>query len=187
VENENKVAYCPVWEGCIECYVKNKVSKELWRFKRINYEYNDLVNEAYLVFHECRSRFKNKYPTLKENQSLFMSYFKRCLHNLFYDFGVDSSKIKMNIVDKDLSEIDYSLGDDDKKSLSLILKDAPKEVKQVLSIIMNSPLELLEFMGFTKKNSRSIFNNKKLCDLIGVNSVEVNLVDMVKKYLLGTI
>jgi hypothetical protein len=166
--------YKPVWEGVIEGYATNQISKNLWKFLWIGYEFDDLYQESWMVFDTCR----NQYLEMDTPQH-FMSLYKTALHNKFYDLNIKSSLDREYLEDYDLME--YYLPDR-RKSIVLDLDKAPSEVRTALSLIFNAPSEILELIGFTKKNSRGFLNNKKLCSLLGLD-FEIDLVDRIKTFL----
>lgn len=166
--------YKPVWEGVIEGYATNEINKNLWKFLWIGYEFEDLKQEAWLVFNTCRSQYLEI-----DTPQHFMSLFKTALHNKFYDLNMKSSLDKEYLGDFDLME--YCLPDR-RRSFILDLGKASREVKAALSLIFDAPSEILELIGFTKKNSRGFLNNKKLCVLLGLD-FEVDLVGEIKAFL----
>ena len=124
--------YEPCWEGSVQGYVKNMVAKNLWKFTALGYEFEDLYHEAYLVFAYCKKKHQNIYPTLNENQRRFMALFKQSYHNHFYDLAIKSSQLKLYEMQEDLSEFAFLLKCPGRKDSTSILRNAPKEVKQVL-------------------------------------------------------
>lgn len=170
------MSYEPEWEGKIEGYSKNQISKNLWKFVMLGYEYDDLLHEAVLVFCYCRDKY------IVETPQHFMSLFKTALHNRFYDFAQSSSVEKSHQI---VQELDFNLlggSVKEESTFRVLLKSAPQEVKQVLSLVLNAPTEVLEGIGFRNKGSRGFTANRKLCGLLGYNPDEVNLVQITKSY-----
>lgn len=166
--------YKPVWEGVIEGYAKNYSSKNLWRFNSIDYEYDELICEAYLVFRKCKKKYKGK------DAPLFMNYFKQSLMNRFNTLTLRSFKLKENVVSGCVSEREDLI--DVNSKFNELLMAAPKEVKDVVSLIFNSPRELLKAVGFFKKKSRGFYNNKLLCELLGYDERHWDLSKSVQEY-----
>lgn len=162
-----------IWEGVVEGYAKNYSAHNLWRLESI-YEYDELICEAYLVFRKCKKKFKGK------DAPLFMSYFKEALKNKFNTLSKRVYKYEMNIVSGCISDREDLTDIDNKFSELLIM--APKEVKEVISLIFNSPRELLEAVGFFKNKNRGLYNNKLLCKLLGYDSQHWDLSKALQEY-----
>ena len=173
------MTYIPQWQGAIEAYSKNQVRANLWKLEALGYDFEDLLHVAVECFCVCRDRYK------VENAKHFMGLFKMCLHNKFYDLArvaslergliVETSENVLNFLNQGFCESEGTF--------RVLLKNAPTEIKQVLSLVLNAPNELLESIGFSKKKDKGFCANKRLCRLLGYNSDEINLVQRVKEYL----
>lgn len=168
--------YQPVWSGVIEGYTKNQVFKNLWRFASVGYEYEDALHDGYIVYTDCAKGFNGK------DAAQFMAYFKTALYNQFNDMGRLSIAERENLIDGCVSE-KINLQGSCADQTVFIIKEASKEVRDVFELLFNMPFELLEELGFFKKKSRGVHNNKLLCELLGYDSKQYDLVDMVKSYL----
>jgi len=164
--------FTPTWEGLCESYSKRKISLELWKFKKAGYEFVDMVHEAWLAFDYCR-----KYTC--ENHAHFFSLFKKVLNSRC----VDIAKYELDL---GVSPIEYPKNTPIKSEAELLvlLTNMPKEVEEVLNLILNTPTEIIEQHGINKKGSKG-WCNTRLCEMLGYNPNKINLVKMVDNYFLG--
>lgn len=166
----------------IECAVHNlwqqggldKFSmKYIWKnysfFKKSGKEFDDLFHETYIIFHACCEKFKG------ENKKQFVAYYKTALHNNMMQFRVDSIEDDNNLVEGCVSDMPY-LVDHVNSNLGIFFRYLSDEAKVVIAFLFNSPRELLEDIGFMNHKSKGVFNNKKLCDLLGYDSRQIDLV-----------
>lgn len=161
--------YIPVWEGVVEGYSKNQVSKNLWRFSSIGYEYEDVLHECFIVFDKCKKGFTGK------DAPQFMEYYKIALNNAFTDLCLKARDHKDNLMDEDISDMQEIIGSTkvyNKKQLTT-------ECKEVLDLILNTPAEILQMLGFCNKYNRWVHNNKLLCKLLDYDCEQHNLVELV--------
>lgn len=165
--------YTPIWEGVVKGYAINKINLDLWKFNWLGYEFDDLYQEAWLIFYSCKEEYKEI-----DTPQHFMSLFKTALHNRFYDLSQKSSLDKDNLTD---TELEYCYKHSEEHNFFLNLDQASEEVRMVLNLVFNAPSELLEWIGFQKKSSKGFLNNKKMCQLLGIE--ETDLVGKVKSFL----
>lgn len=147
------MSYVPEWKGPIEGYVVNFLSKQLWRVRPL-LEHDDAMQEAYLVFLRTASR----YP-LEDTPQHFMALFKTSLTNEFHDLSKKATAARTAISMSDLRSVDDDGGamtvpeavgeTDNMGALSLMVKQAPREVLMVLNLFLNAPGELLELAHST--------------------------------------
>ena len=161
--------YVPEWEGVFEKYSCKKIHDNLWRMQNIGYEFEDLYQEAAVVFCECRSRYN------VENARHFMSIYSKALHDRFYDLAIKSYKsiATSDFDDDDNSKyepLDFSQGE-----LRLKLGSLSDELKQVMNLIINAPEEMLK--AFNLKNGRGL--NNKMCKLLGLDG---NVIERLKEH-----
>jgi len=146
--------YVPEWKGPIEGYVMNQLAKQLWRVRPL-LEHEDAMQEAYVVFLRCAAR----YPLMDTPQH-FMALFKVSWANEFTDWSNKATNARKAMPMSDLNRMDEdgemndapidSVGETDNMgALSLMVKQAPREVLMVLSLFLNAPGELLELAQST--------------------------------------
>lgn len=159
--------YRPKWTGTFEAFTKNYVRKDLWRFQHLNYEFEDLISEAYCKFLKC----KKDYP-ITDTPQHFMALYKTALRNKFYDLAMEStyhkdvchiedmysddSDERVHVLDKEHSE---PFGSD----LGLLLRKAPQEIKDVLKVVFETPAELVTMF----KKPRKQYSNVELGEKVG--------------------
>lgn len=173
--------YIPTWTGSIEGYSKNYCIKNLWKFLPLSYDLEDLMQESYVVFLKCQMR----YPEIDTPQH-FMSLFKSALHNYLFDLSKPYLMEVQHLVylPEEVNLENFSFAEEE-ATLRILLSQAPKEVKQVLNLLFNAPIELLDMIGFnsTDRRGKSLVScNKKLCALLGYDPRCVDLVGMLKSY-----
>lgn len=169
----------PQWEGVIEGYSKNYIQKNLWKYVHLDFEREDLLHEAVIVFCDCRDKYKDTVDTPQHFMALFMT----ALHNRFWEIAQESCSTKENVVDEDVLDvrgINIHIGEEG--SLRILIKQAPQEIKEVLVLAFNAPAELLDAIGFNEKGSRNFFNNVKLCNMLGKDPKRIDLVQQMRDY-----
>lgn len=173
--------YTPKWPGPVEGYVVNYIRANLWRFEALGYDFDDLFNESWIVFARCLKN--HEFVSGKH----FMGFFKTALHNSLFDL------MKKCIREKEYREftsedqpMESFASIEEQASLRIMLSQAPKEIKEVFTLLFNAPTELLESIGFGKptKRGQKTITNRKLCEYLGYNPAHINLIQMVKEYLL---
>lgn len=170
--------FIPQWEGSIEAYSKKYIQRNMWKFYYMGYERDDILHEAVIVFCDCRDKYVNKVT----EPAHFMALFKTSIHNRFLEIASESIAKKEFEVFNEEDEYTLDRVIDEESTIAIMLKQAPKEVKDVLSLALNAPKELLESIGFMKKRNRSFLNNAKLCRLLGKDPKSINLIRMTEEY-----
>lgn len=160
--------YRPKWAGTFEAFTKNEVRKNLWRFKYLNQEFEDILSEAYYKFLKC----KKDYPIVDTPQH-FMALYKTALHRRFYDLAMESTYYKDTVRVEDM----YSTDDSDERvhildkeysepfgsDLGLLLRKAPQEIKDVLRVVFEAPAEMITMF----KKPRKQYSNVELSEKVG--------------------
>lgn len=173
--------HVPKWPGPVEGYVKNYIRTNLWRYEALGYDFDDLINEAWIVFARCTKNHEFKSP------EHFMGFFKTALHNSFFDIMKKSIKeLKYRkFIDNEETTIEDFSQVEEQGTLRVLLSQAPKEIKEVFNLLFNAPTEILEALGFgmVTKRGQKMLSNRKLCSFLGYNPTNVNLIKMIKEYL----
>jgi hypothetical protein len=131
--------YEPEFAGPIEGYVHNFLKTNFWKVSR-SMEYEDCIQEARLVFLECKSR----YPVV-DNPKWFMSLFKRAWFTHFVDLASSDTKAKAEVTEFDETPVLESVvGDDHPGMVLMMIEKAPQEIKSVMALLINAPTELIE-------------------------------------------
>ena len=194
------------WEGPFEKYSAGVIRKNMWRFWGMH-EFDDLLQEAACVFYEVRRDYANKVDSPQHLMAIFKTALFR---KVVYDMSQKARKKK----DRELTEcmIPDLVGEAGQHSptiraasfsklervamqgdfnpypsshMSVLLKEAPKQVRQVFSLLTSMTTEVATVIETAQKaQRRACFNNKHLCDLLGYDSSEIDLVGMCQEYML---
>jgi hypothetical protein len=160
-------SYNPQWDGFIEGYVTNYLHQNYWRVQHYM-EYEDVVQEARVVFY----RVKNKYGKL-EHPKHFMALFKTSWVREFTDLANAATKVSEASYEMGNTEqdefMDVLCGDlENDGMLSIMMQQAPEEVKKVLKLFLTTPVEALNQMSMVWKwRGKNIeFGNQHLCEIL---------------------
>lgn len=175
--------YIPVFAGPIEGWTVRWSSQHLWRVAEAM-EWDDVMQEAYLVFLRC----SNKYPVLDTPQH-FMALYKRAWVNHFNDLSTEVSRNRaasLSLDDDGESQgIQEPAGDlDTNGHLRIMIEEAPKEVRMVLSLLLNAPQELVDvaLAGWNGTDRRKTANgSKRICQMLGLPQ-HLDVMGMVRDY-----
>lgn len=181
--------FTPIWEGPIEGYATNYLSKNGWRAQ--GYSWEDLMQEAYLVFLECKERYSSSgAERIVDTPQWFMALFKRCLFTRMTDLSNTSTATKA------ISESDLSSDGDEFSFDNLpgpigvsyefleLIERAPREVAMVLSLLFEAPNEVLEMAQEAWRSSgrKKVQGNVFLCNLLGLDPARIHLPTAVSNY-----
>ncbi len=163
--------YEPQYAGPIEGWVVNYLKTNMWRVER-SMERDDVLQEAYLVFLRCST----KYPVLDTPQH-FMALYKMAWVREFTDLANRDTKLRAEVpdhvnLDDESPMYREPIGETDNEGrLALLLRDAPREVVMVLNLILNAPQELVDvvFSGWTGRDRRRRDGgSSKVCAALGL-------------------
>jgi hypothetical protein len=165
------MAYTPTFTGSIEGWTVNYCKLNFWRVNG-SMEWDDLMQEAYLVFLRC----VGKYPELETPQH-FMALYKTAWFHAFTDFAHVDTKLRLLVSETTLTqegeEVSYEpIGDlNHDGSLATLIRQAPKEVLMVLNLFLSAPTEIVE-MALTSWKGRdrrcSTGGSKRICQMLGL-------------------
>lgn len=171
--------FFPVYKGAIEGFVKNYSVKNLWRVESSVHSLDDIFQDSYILFLEL----KKKYGKDVNNPKWFMSLYKVSFINYF-------NKLSNRRTDfYDLKNLDIFNNKDfssDDSYFSVLLSEAPHEIKAVLNLFINSPKDLLDdiFRSWKVRGKRKDDGNAFLCELLGLNKEDVDIKKSFKDYFL---
>ena len=174
--------YIPEFKGPIQGWSINYCRQNYWRVQR-SMPWEDLMQEVYIVFLRCR----NKYGKLEEAKH-FMALFKTAWTRQFTTFAnLDTEGrfiVEMAPARED-AEAPEAVGDTSHDGeLSLMLKQAPREVTMVLNLLLNAPTEILDIAlsGWNGKDSRCrAGGSKRICQMLGLPQ-HLDVMGMVSDY-----
>jgi len=152
----------------IEKYTKKTVKINLWKVKHINYEFNDLLHDLFMVYKDCCKNIKTN------DKQAFMSYYKSAINNYIINLAKKDTEYFDNIVSINEDFLPYLLDNEINFKLKCTL--APKRIKEVLRIIDSKKYKNLF------KGKRGYRNNDKLCSILGYNKHKINLIQETISY-----
>ena len=154
--------------------------------------FDDVYQEAYIKFMEIEKRYAGSI----DSPQWFMSLFKTALANKITDLANMNQRLKRQVCFVELEEqredgssLSYQeslIGCLDMDGeLEVKLDRAPREVRQVLSLVIDTPKELRTAMSktWTNNGKRMDGGNQFLCKMLGFNPRQVDLVELVQSYL----
>lgn len=139
-----RIPYVPRWVGPIEGHAVN-VSKSFFSQLCAFYEFDDLLQEAYIVFMKC----KRAYPKV-DNRAWFMGIFKNALRNRMIGL-LEHRATRYNFIE-DVTDIEEPVKDDN-TFLGIVLRELPCDVQELLAT----------FVGSSEQKSRAAY--RKLCKM----------------------
>lgn len=174
-----------MWEGAPRKYAQRVIRKQLWRIAT-TCDFDDAMQEAYLVYLRCA----RKYAYRVDNEAWFMALYKSALSRELVNLANDDTAYRevITLVDPcgdDATMIDLLAGSEDGEGeLAVTLRWAPDEVREVLTLLLNAPTELLRVFtaSWAKHGSTERYGSKLLCRVLG-RPEDANLLQRVRKYL----
>ena len=127
------------WEGEIAGYTVNFLARQHWKITRTT-PWEDAMQEAYVVFLRCKQR----YPDVEARH--FMALYKTSLGRHFINLANNATKDRcltplsegaMGVV------IDPVGATDNDGALATAIRQAPDEVRMVLSLLLNAPQHMM--------------------------------------------
>lgn len=187
-------SFRPEWKGPIEGFVVNTIKRNFWRLKK-SYQFEDLFQEAYLLFLELEKRYSGKV----DNPRWFMSLYSRSLINRITDFANETTKLqaetalseavpktngKEKIAKEDARDMIPGELRNEGELISL-LDSAPGEIASVLNVLLGAPTEFLELLtaSWRVQRRKNECGNKFLCALVGYNPKHIDIESQIKEYL----
>lgn len=177
--------YSPEFKGAIEGWIVNHTTKNHWRVRR-SHDRADLMQEAYIVF----MRVQAKYPGLGQPQH-FMALFKTAWTRRFTDLANLDTQSRFQVEhpmrrfdDGESAELE-AIGDRDNDGmLSVMLRQAPDEVKMVLNLFLSAPQELLDLaLGSWNGVDRrcKAGGSRKICQILGL-PLDLDVMQLTEDY-----
>lgn len=127
-----------VFKGVIEGYLVNQIHANAWRFKNVM-GVEDALQEGYIMF----AHNAELYPDVEPAH--FMALYKTTLERRIIDWSrksTDACHVSLN--DAEGNSLDVAGDVENDGYLSVLIKQAPAEVTQVLTLFLNAPTELLQ-------------------------------------------
>lgn len=176
--------YIPTFEGAIEGWLHNFLTKNLWRVERTK-DRDDCMQEAYCVF----LRVAEAYPDV-DGPAHFMSLFKTSWERAFHDFSTADTMVRAGeLLNDGRPQLNEPMGDTcNEGELRVMLRQAPREVQMVLNLMLRAPQEILDIAlaGFFPRDRRrrsgiSAEASARINALLGL-PLEMNTLERVREY-----
>lgn len=170
------MGYVVEWDGVVEKRTKKFAYSNVWRVEHMGFDALDLYQEAWFVF----DKVKGRYGKTVVNEAHFLSLYIQAL-----EWRTCRLSRKSVIAHKNVYEFNcvsnMEVQQPDSGSYRNILEGATKEIKEVLTLIFDTPTDMLEALGIYKQKRRVFLDNDKLCYLLGYTGVD--LLKCLKDYL----
>ena len=159
------LAYSPEWNGYYDGYLANFLSTNYWRVQSLM-EYEDCKQEAALVF----AKLVNRYGCVDTPQH-FMALFKSAWVNRFNDLSKKDTRFRRmaygDVYESSLEGLEDSRCDYNEGMLSVMMQQAPAEIKSVLRLFLTAPVEALDSLA-RMMGTKEQFTEKQLCTILGL-------------------
>lgn len=120
----------------------------------------------------------------------FMSLFKKTLSRRFINLSKKDTARQAEITFSDLlgddgsvetlhRGVDYNYG-----MLLVMIEEAPEEVRSVINLMFDCPREVMDMLisQWTPSGHRGTYQNRFLCEMLGKDPDQVDLVELCKDY-----
>jgi hypothetical protein len=162
------------FEGPIKGYLVNQMQRGKWRVAATMTE-DDIMQDGYEVFARCARR----YPDVEPQH--FMALFKTAWYRHMCDVSLLDTEARRIVSTHgghnfygssfELNKPLDTVGDlDNDGYVQTLVRQAPSEVKQVLTLLLNAPSELLELaMSSWRRNGKNdAGGNKQVSQWLGL-------------------
>lgn len=157
------------WESNIKGFSVNYINSNLWRFKESSYSFDDLLQEAWIVFDYCKKKYKNTSP------ANFMTLYKKALFCSLFDLGKREEKEQLLTIEspeiyenKKAEALDYNL----------MLQDIPEIMRNIVELLTDPPDDVKNYIENKK------ITNLFLCQLLDLNPNIINIKKLIINYFL---
>lgn len=142
MRNDPVAYYRPRWKGEVEGYLTNFLAKNMWRIAR-TLDHEEAMQEGWLVFAKVRDRYCGpKAERVLSQGAHFMALFKTSWQRRFDDLAKTDTKYRAVVGDYEPSS-DAAGELENDGYLATLLRQAPEEVRVVLTMFLGAPQELL--------------------------------------------
>lgn len=143
------------YKGAVEGYVVNFLTRNYWRVQG-SMDRDDVMQESYWVY----LRVARKYPDVESKH--LMALFKTAWGNHFTDLALgNTEKMKEETILDDPSSTTEVVGEVENTGfLSILVQQAPSEVKQVLSLFLHAPTEVYALFFDVNQREYNRYKNR---------------------------
>lgn len=164
--------------GHVEGYVNNYLRVQFWRVAQ-SMEWNECINEAWLVWDRVCRKYPNTEP--KHKMALFQRAWSNQFHNLSNVNTKNKAEITSSDVADDLDPIDLvPCSDGNQGELFVLIERAPDEVRQVALAMLDAPQDVFELICKMIGQRKTYEANARLCRHIGADYCD--LIGKVRRY-----
>lgn len=149
----------------VKPHVLNFLHKNYWKIKDLM-SWEDAIGEAQLQFIRTIRRLEKRQCKI-ENERHLMTLFKTSWSRHFITLANKATKERvLSIYIEPDSLMNYIGEYDNNQYVQFLIEAAPKEIKQVLGLMIKAPEELSQTLQMTFRTNRLQFN-AKLSQLLG--------------------
>lgn len=181
-----RVKFDPQFQGVFERYARKVIRRNMWRLNRVT-TLDDMMQEAYLIFDDVVRIYVRNGDV--DNPRWLMELFKTSLSNHIHDVSRNNTKSRESqLVEADpdsrrslIAEIE-----DNEGMIYSMVRDAPEEVREVLTLFLNCPREVMDMIvdAWRARGKRKALGNEHLCAMLGKDPRRVDLISEVESYFL---
>lgn len=155
-------SYIPIFKGIIEGWTMNYLAANYWRVEQ-SMERRDCLQEAWLVF----AKIAERYPDVEAPH--FFALYRTAWTRRFDDLSTRDSRVRSHEIvrgryadaDREMTIGPEHIGElSNAGELLVALRQAPREVRMVLELVLRAPQEVVE-MALAGRGER-------LCGLLGI-------------------
>lgn len=162
------------FEGRLRGWTVNHVSRNYWRVES-TMERDDVMQESYLTFLKVKAR----YAGVVDEPAHFMALYKTAWTRRFTDLANADTARRVEISSDrsgpdgeartSVEELTAGETDNDGR-LAVLLRQAPREVMQVVNLFLSCPQEILDLalQSWQGDRRRSDTSSRKVCQLLGL-------------------
>jgi hypothetical protein len=159
-------------------------------FKRVasdSYQFDDLLQDGYVIYCDCKRRYVDEGDGRVKNQAHFMSLFKRCFSNHITDTAYKRSRspeIPLHDTGQE-DQLDEDLvgHEDEIASFMVLVRQAPIEIRKVVNLFTTAEgLRGLQAPTRIKLDGSRETTHSKLCRLVGMDPSKGDLPQAIRDY-----
>lgn len=176
----------PPFEGTLEGFTKKYLNSHGWRLQSA-FEFDDLMQEAYIVYLKCKRAYEGKI----DNAAWFMGLYKSSLARRVHDLSKETTVINELVpLEQSVNGDDFNLLDvlslvqsETDGYMEILKRQMPEELRAVFSFLENAPAPLLASIenAWSGSKKRKAFGVKHLCELCGIDP-NTDLISMAREH-----
>ena len=157
--------YIPCWEGPVKGWAVKEVKRNLWRMGNA-YEFDDLLQDAYVAFLEVRTKYSVNSP------QHFMGLFKTTFRNMLHDLAVQ----RVPTADVEVEDVvNPTIIEQDDATLLASIMHGPTVVKELILALADDDTGLQRGKRWGRRPKTRETVNGYYCRITGNDPTKVNL------------